>query len=92
MTTRKSEPGSTDGSHSPPAEVVRLKELAEARARRLGHAPGCWDKQGDDGAEGWRTTCERCGAVAYVRYERGLLGLAGALCTQNCSTSKLEHA
>jgi hypothetical protein len=92
MTTDKSRSVSTHGSDNSEAEVEGLKELAEARARALGHAPGRWHQKDDDGAVGWRTMCDRCGAVAYVRYERGLLGLAGALSTSVCTKTNLECA
>lgn len=81
-------------SHSRGAEpdVVQLQELAVARAERLGHVVGPWRPVDERDSQSWVANCEQCGAVAYVRREHGLLGIAGALCTDPCSKTPATPA
>jgi hypothetical protein len=80
---RQPEPSSADLDES----VAALQELGASRARRLGHEVESWSPAGEPGVESWRAVCSRCGAAAYIRRERGMLGLAGSLAHERCDDS-----
>jgi len=79
--------GSESGSDT--ATFLVFQASAERRAERLGHVVGPWVAV--DGEPSARTArCTICGAVAYLRSEGGLVGVAGALCTEACDGGAAE--
>jgi hypothetical protein len=65
------------------AALLAFQGAAEHRAAKLGHDVGPWVAvEGEPAARTAR--CTACGAVAYLRTEGGLVGVAGALCSVPC--------
>lgn len=71
---------------APPTEIIDLQLNADRRARTRGHRLGPWEDRNDDSALAARAVCKTCGRVAYIRFEAGLSGAAGAALTEGCIT------
>jgi hypothetical protein len=65
-------------------DVATLQQLGYMQATRLGHLVDPWSPTEEAGVAAWRMTCRRCRALAYIRNEGELLGLAGRLCNSRC--------
>lgn len=64
--------------------VEQLCAAAESRALDLGHRLGEWEDVTEGQALARRARCVRCDQVAYVRFEEGLLGMAGEASSLRC--------
>lgn len=67
--------------------VDALCAAAEKRAQQFGHRLGDWEDVGEEGYVARRAACSVCGALAYVRIEDGLYGVAGEAISQQCAGS-----
>jgi hypothetical protein len=65
-------------------DLDALCATASAAARARGHELGEWEARPVEEQVARRAVCRGCGAVAYVRAEAGLQGLAGAALTEAC--------
>lgn len=60
---------------------------ASERAHARGHELGGWSEPPEEEGIARAAACVRCGRVAYVRSEGGLVGAAGAALTEACDGS-----
>jgi hypothetical protein len=69
-----------------------LCERASEVARARGHELEGWSAPSGEAAIARAAVCRRCGRVAYVRAESGLIGAAGDALVQPCGAPSIDGA